>query len=136
MLHPRHARKVDALVRAAARKHEVRLERFANVGNHLHILVRPRTRKGFKAFTREICGKIAMLVTGACKTNPLMGKFWDFIPFTRIVNWGKDHRTIARYFIKNLFEAAGLLTRKAKAEGFEIISIAGWGAAPPGHKRN
>jgi hypothetical protein len=30
------------------------------------------------------------------------------------------------YFIKNLFEAAGLLTKKAKALGLQVIPIVGW----------
>ncbi len=72
-----------------------------------------------------------MLVTGARKTHPLTGKFWDFVPYTRIVNWGRDRDNLVRHFIKNLFEAAGTLTRKAKTEGLEVISTVGWSTAPP-----
>ena len=131
MLHPGNVKRIDGLVRETARKHEIRLERYANVGNHLHLLVHPRSRKTFRAFIRELSGRIVASVTGACKTNPLAQKFWDFLPYTRIVTWGRDHKNLAKYFIKNLFEAAGLLTRKAKEAGLEVIPLTGWSTPPP-----
>jgi REP element-mobilizing transposase RayT len=131
MLHPRHARRVDALVRETARKYAVRIERYANVGNHLHVLLLPGSRRTFRAFIRELTGRVAALVTGARKLQPLERKFWDFLPYTRIVSWGRDRENLSKYFIKNLFEAAGLLTKKAKEAGLQVIPWTEW-AAPPG----
>jgi hypothetical protein len=133
MLHPGHVRRVDKLVHETARKHGIRLYRYANVGNHLHLLVRTESaradpaRRAFRAFIRELSGRVAALVTGARKTHPLERKFWDFLPYTRIVSWGVDFRNLELYFIKNLFEAAGLLTRKAKALGLQVIPLGRWG---------
>jgi REP element-mobilizing transposase RayT len=131
MLHPRHRARVERLVREIARKHGVRLYRFANVGNHLHLLLLAPTRIGFRRFLREMPGAIAMAVTGARK-GAAAGRFWDYLPFTRIADWGRDFRNLRLYFVKNLFEAAGLLSRKARADGLRVIPIAGWGVGPPG----
>jgi hypothetical protein len=139
MLHPKHQPHVDRAAREIARKHGLRLYRYANVGNHLHLLVKTPTRTAFKRFLREAAGVIAVIITGAKKSNALERSengrgFWDYLPYTRIVSWGRDFENLKLYFIKNLFEAAGLLTRKMKAAGVKPIPVLGWAAAqgPPG----
>jgi REP element-mobilizing transposase RayT len=145
MLHPRHVDRIESQIRKIARKHGVRLYRHVNVGNHLHLLVRTPTRTAFKAFISELAGAIPMIVTGAKKGRALTRSragttgtstggadaatgrgFWDYLPYTRIVRWGRDFNNVKEYFIKNFFEAAGLLTRKLKREGYEIIPMEGW----------
>jgi REP element-mobilizing transposase RayT len=129
MLHSKNRAHVDEATRRIARKHGVRLHHYANVGNHLHLLVKTPTRTAFKNFLRELTGVVAVIVTGAKKGNALEGgRFWDFLPYTRIVNWGRDLENLKLYFVKNLFEAAGLLNRKAKSLGLRVISLKGWGS--------
>jgi REP element-mobilizing transposase RayT len=127
MLHPKLQPHVDAAARTIATRHGVRLYRYANVGNHLHLLVRARTRVAIQRFLRDLAGTIAIIMTGAKKSNPLASRFWDGLAYTRIVSWGREFRTLELYFIKNLFEAAGLLTRKAKALGLRVIPLGRWG---------
>ena len=129
MLQPKNRENVERFTRAIAKTCGVSLYRYSNVGNHLHLLVRARSRKAFQSFLREITGTIAALVTGAKKGNAV-GKFWDYLAHTRIVTWGRDFRNLELYFIKNLFEAAGLLTRKAKAAGLRVIPLGGWSGPP------
>lgn len=136
MLQPRNRHHVDAAAQAIAKKHGVRLYYYANVGNHLHLLVKTPTRTAFKNFLRELTGAIAVIVTGAKKGNGLERKkglrgFWDYLPYTRIVSWGRDFENLKLYFVKNLFEAAGLLSRRAKAMGARVISLKGWAPGPP-----
>ncbi len=125
MLHPKKRDPVDTRAHHIARRHGVRIYRFANVGNHLHLLVKTPTRIAFQRFLRELTGVIAALMTGATKGSP--GRFWDGLAYTRIVTWGRDLKNIEQYFIKNIFEAAGLLTRRARAAGLRVIPLAGWG---------
>ena len=125
MLRPKNRDNVERLTRAIAKSRGISLYRYSNVGNHLHLLVRARSRKAFQSFLRELTGTIAALITGAKKGNAI-GKFWDRLAYTRIVTWGRDFRNLELYFIKNLFEAAGLLTRKAKAAGLRVIPLEGW----------
>ncbi|HLD99923.1 MAG TPA: transposase, partial [Bdellovibrionota bacterium] len=86
MLHPRHVEHIDRAAQKIARRHGVQLWRYSNVGNHLHLLVKTRTRTGFQNFLRELTGTVASIVTGAKKGNPV-GKFWDSLAYTRIVTW-------------------------------------------------
>jgi REP element-mobilizing transposase RayT len=130
MLHPDKAKHVDALVRKSAQRRGITLYRFANVGNHLHLLVKARDKASFQAFLREVSGRIALLVTGARKGNPV-GKFWDHLAWSRLVSWGREFATVSRYLIKNLFEAEGLLSKTQKLAGARVFSIRG-GSAPPG----
>jgi REP element-mobilizing transposase RayT len=122
--------RVDALVRQVAARHGQRLYRYANVGNHLHLLVKTPSRRAFQRFLKDLTGSLAILITGAKNSSPLKGRFWDRLAYTRIVSWGRDFKNIELYFIKNLFEAAGLLTKKAKALGLQVIPIAGWASGP------
>jgi REP element-mobilizing transposase RayT len=137
MLHSKNRAHVDEATRRIARKHGVRLHHYANVGNHLHLLVKTPTRTAFKNFLRELTGVVAVIVTGAKKGHALQRRgaglrgFWDFLPYTRIVSWGRDLENLKLYFVKNLFEAAGLLSRRMKAAGVRVIPLKGWAPGPP-----
>ena len=100
-LAPARARKIERLVFRLGRKLEVRVYRYANSGNHLHLLVRPRTREGFHAYTRALTGIIARLTLGAERGRAKHTPFWDKRPFTRIVEWGRDFIGVAHYVENN-----------------------------------
>jgi len=124
LLHPTHARIIDAYLTRTAAKWGVRLLERANVGNHLHLLIRVRSRREFQGFLRELAGGIAMRVTGARKSLELAdGRFWDELAYTRVVEWGRDLARTTRYIVTNLFEAAGLLSRRDKAAGMRAIEL-------------
>ena len=120
-LSPSHSRKTERLIQFLADKNDIRIYRFANVGNHLHLLLRAKVRRSFQTFLRNLAGAIASLVTGAKKSNPI-GKFWDHLAYTRIVSWGREFKGLQAYLVKNLFEAAGLLNRNKKSE-LEVITF-------------
>jgi REP element-mobilizing transposase RayT len=120
MLHRRHRPHVDQAVQRVARRHGIRVYRFANVGNHIHLLTQTPSRQAFQRFLREITGTIALIVTGAKKgaaleKNDAGSGFWDSLAYTRIVSWGRELKILERYFIKNLFEAAGMTNEAARA---------------------
>jgi REP element-mobilizing transposase RayT len=134
-LHPRHCNSIELFVKRTARKWGVRLYRYANVGNHLHLLVQVPTREAWKQFSKELSGGIAQLVTGAQKGSALSRSndpdtpesakrgFWDHLLFTRIVNFGRDFKSIRRYFIKNFFEAAGVPVTRLLKMGYKIVLL-------------
>ena len=118
---PQNSRIVDSLRRELCARYGIRLYRFSNNGNHLHFVLRGRSRRAIQSFLRVFAGRLATLITGAKKTLPLGHRFWDLPVWTRIVEWGKSYRTAASYVVKNLLEAEGLLpyeprkTRKKKS---------------------
>ena len=126
LLRGRNRMHIQRIVDEAAAKHGVRIHRFVNVGNHLHLLVGARKRAAFQNFLREISGRIAALVTGSRKTHPIGAKgerFWDHLVYTRIVSWGRELKAVKTYFIKNIFEAEGLLTRKGIESGLCVVRL-------------
>jgi REP element-mobilizing transposase RayT len=109
----RNRLRINVLVVEVAERRDVRVYRYANVGNHLHLLIQARSRNSLRAFLRELAGRIANLMTGAIKGRP--AKFWDGLAFTKIIEWGRQFKNAARYVLLNFLEAAGHRDRKKLA---------------------
>lgn len=106
LLQPKRAKRIDDLIEKSAIRYKIKIYRFVNVGNHVHLLIKTSNRIHFQNFLRTITGKIAILVTGA-KKGQKKGKFWDGLTFTRVVNWGKDFEAMGRSLLKNQIESFG-----------------------------
>src|SRR5271156_5950468 len=52
LLHPANRGTVEALMSRYAARYQVRVYQFANVGNHLHLLMRARDRHALQRFLR------------------------------------------------------------------------------------
>lgn len=123
----RHSERVERLLRMTARAYQIRVFYHANVGNHLHLLIRtesrsyPTAKAQFQAFLRRFSGELAFQIMGAKKGEP-KGRFWDAIPFSRLVHWGRDFARARVYVFKNLFETAGLWDRKRNPE-WEVVEV-------------
>lgn len=90
-------------------KRGIKIYKYANVGNHFHVVLRLTKLFQWKPFIRELTSRLAALVEG-------QARFWTGRPFTRIVHgWGKNFRTVISYVVLNQMEAAGLLTRREVA---------------------
>jgi REP element-mobilizing transposase RayT len=115
----RHRRAVHEALRACARRSNVRVYDFANVGSHLHLLVRARRRESFQAFLRSFAGIVARKVTGARRGLPLRGgPFWTGLAWSRVVSWGRDYWGVRGYIFRNQIEAtAGAAVRRAFEQG-------------------
>jgi REP element-mobilizing transposase RayT len=115
----RHRRAVREALRASAERNGVKVYDFANVGSHLHLLVRARRRENFQAFLRSFAGIVARRVTGARRGLPLRGgAFWSALAWSRIVAWGRDYWGVRSYIFRNLIEAtAGAAVRRAFEHG-------------------
>jgi REP element-mobilizing transposase RayT len=119
-LRPGRARLVERLVRKQGREKGVRIYRFANSGNHLHLLVLPRSRKGYHGFVRAISGLIARLALGAERGQPKRAQgssFWDARPYTRIVEWGRAFHLACSYVRLNELEASDFWPYRARDKG-------------------
>jgi REP element-mobilizing transposase RayT len=132
MLSSKNQRRVKTLIQETAAKHGIQLFHFANVGSHLHFLFRARRVEGLRAFMREVSGQIAFQITGSRKTSPLQGKFWDHLPYSRVVSWGNDFKAVTRYVIGNLFQAAGGWNKKRDPHlKVVLLSMREAGVGPP-----
>ncbi len=107
---PKSHAKVNEIVFDTAKKYGVRIYEFANVGNHLHILIRVLKLRFWAAFIRELTGRIASLMKALLN---IAEKFWLYRPHTRIVRgWKKAYRIAKDYIYLNIIEAEGFIDRR------------------------
>jgi len=115
-LRPARAKQIKDLVQRTSQRHGVKIYRFANSGNHLHMIVLPRSRDGFNAFIRAISGLIDRLTLGVERGRAMGLKFWDARPFTRVLEWGKDYNQACKYLAQNILEALGFIAYRPRAK--------------------
>ena len=95
-----------------AHRFKVKVYRAANVGNHLHLLVKATEKKHLADYLRVLAGRIAVTVTGAQKFVKRIGRFWDYLYWSRLVNWGRDFYNVRKYVTANELEAISQAHRK------------------------
>lgn len=113
--HTNHRKTVDKIVASQAQKWGMKIYQYANVGNHLHILLKAHSRRRFIGFTRSISGLIARAVLKVERGSAKGIKFWQARPFTRVVKWGRDYIRAKNYVILNHKEALGFLSPRRMA---------------------
>ncbi len=134
----RNYSEIEYLISRFAKKFGVRIYQRSINSNHIHLLLRITNRVLYRAFIKAVSGKIASHVMGQKsfklflkargnsfagdgseaakvkrKTSPeILNKhagFWEFRPFSRVVNWGRDFRTCVSYLKQNVLEAFGFV---------------------------
>lgn len=100
---------IRELLGRLTRRWGIVLYEFSCNSNHLHLLIRAKSREGFGHFLRAFAGAVAMKVTGACKGKPFGKRFWDTLAFSRLAEWGKSFRALKKYVIRNSLEALGVI---------------------------
>lgn len=100
---------IEQLLYRLAKRKGVKLYRYANSGNHLHLLILPSSQRAYYSFIRAATGLIARLTLGAERGKAKGQKFWDAKPYTRIVEWGRDFRGVCAYILQNTLEALGFI---------------------------
>lgn len=138
-LSTRNRKTVDRIITRFSKKFGVKIYERAINSNHIHLLLRITNRVLCRAFIKAVSGKIASHVMGnqsfklfscsrtnsergdGCKAakneckEPTKDKgFWEFRPFSRIINWGKDFKTCASYLRQNILEALGFVSYKER----------------------
>jgi putative transposase len=123
--HEGNQKKIRELVKKFAHKYGVKVLSLANVGNHLHFHIRLGYRRTYPAFIRALTGSIAMAVTGASRWKPAKTKFWDYRPFTRIVQGYRAFLSLRDYIEVNQLEGLGYQRLQAQV----IIERARWASS-------
>jgi len=136
----KHRAAIMAMTYVYADRFKVHVYRFANVGNHLHLLVKAEEKKNLSDFLRVLAGRVAVTVTGAKKYVKQIGiekrmgknkkkiqKFWDNLCWSRLINWGRDFYNVRNYLIANKVEAFRPEAREAvRRSGQEMANLFGW----------
>jgi REP element-mobilizing transposase RayT len=114
----RHDQRIIEIINKQARNLGVKVYRFANGGNHLHLIILPSSRRAFNAFIRAIAGLIARLILKIERGSAKNIQFWEKRPFTRIVEWGRDYKKVSAYLLQNTLEALGFIEYQPRKTRF------------------
>jgi hypothetical protein len=106
----RNEKRVAGIIRKFSEKFHVQVVSYANVGNHLHLQIKLGSRFAYKPFIRAIAGAIALTVG----RDPSAKRFWDYRPFTRIVQGFQDHLNLQAYLSVNRLESVGVKRADAR----------------------
>jgi REP element-mobilizing transposase RayT len=124
----KHQPLIGAVLRKGSRLFSVRVYQSAICGNHIHLVIRGKTRVSVQNFFRVVAGHIAQGILReyplpgggaphpkeACKKN--QRKFWDLLIYSRIVGWGRELEIVKRYLTQNTLEALGLVAYRPRTK--------------------
>jgi hypothetical protein len=132
---PKNEAMIRQITNRFSQKFGVKILSLANVGNHLHFQIKLSNRFTYRPFIRALTASIAMAVTGASRWSPLKEKFiengevpsdkklsfWDYRPFTRVVQGFKAFLNLRDYIEVNQLE--GLGCRRVEARYILATSV-------------
>lgn len=116
-----HDKKIQQILSRQARRFGVKIYRMANAGNHLHMIILPQSRAAFNGFIRAISGLIARAVLGVEKGAAKKLQFWDKRPFTRIIEWGREFKSVSNYLMQNTLEALGFIAYQSRTQKLILV---------------
>ncbi len=100
LLHRKNRSKINSMIFVYADRFKVRVFRASNVGDHLHLLVKATERKHLADFLRVLAGRVAVTVTGAQKYVKRIGKFWDYLYWSKLINWGSAFYQVRKFVME------------------------------------
>ncbi len=103
------AKQIDEVVKKLATENNIKLQRFANGGDHLHFVMNISSRKSFNIFLRAVSGLIARITLGAERGSPVDKQFWDHKPYTKILESSEDIKAVSSIMNQRKPEATGFI---------------------------
>src|SRR5258708_4081081 len=114
----KNSRMIQKILKNQSKIHGVKIYKIGQAYNHIHLLLLPKTREGFIAFSRAVTGLIPRSLLGAQKGKAKGKKFWDKRPWTRIISWGREFGGIVKYLEQNNLEAFGFIPYQPRTTRF------------------
>lgn len=106
---PYHHKTLKNLIKRCAKKYKISIYEQAIAHNHLHLLIRGKSRKSLHDFFRMLAGLSAKAVTGATKGKPF-GRFWTYLLYSRLMtNSAYEFEIVSGYILQNELETQGLI---------------------------
>jgi REP element-mobilizing transposase RayT len=105
----RHKQEIQIRLQRFAKKNHIHILSVANVGNHIHLHIRVRSRELFRSFIRGLTSSVMMLVTGFSRWRkaPAGFQFWDQRPYSRIISTWTEFKSLKKYIEVNMWEGLG-----------------------------
>lgn len=113
---------VEEVFRRFSVRFRIRVYEKAICGNHIHCLVKAKSKRELQNFFRVLAGQIGQKILTKFPlmkhekkahwggTHPKNQKtFWSYLLYSRIVSWGRDFGNVTRYVIQNTMETLGMI---------------------------
>ena len=116
LAHKKNRERVAKFIETFSKNKGVKILSLANVGNHLHFHIKIPNRTAYKYWIRGLSSALVMLVIGRKGLRQLREqklRFWDYRPFTRVINSFRALLNIQDYIQINQFEGIGWQRVKA-----------------------
>lgn len=88
--HRKNRSRIVSMIYRYGERYRVRVFRSSVQGCEIHLLLKAETRKGLADFLRVLAGRVAVTVSGARKGSRRIGKFWNELCWSRLLNWGSE----------------------------------------------
>ena len=115
---PRNKKFIQKILEKFSIKYGIHILSLANVGTHLHLHVKIARRNGYLCFIRATTSAIAMHVSGRNRWTAQKAsngeKFWDYRPFTRIIEGLRALLNMKDYIQINQLEGLGVPRHQAR----------------------
>jgi REP element-mobilizing transposase RayT len=102
---------LNNLIRSQAKKFNIKIYDLAVNWSHIHLLIKLQDREDYLKFIRSLT---SILVQKIREKKPDLEQIFTLRPYTRILSWGKDFKTVLQYQILNQMESFGLIKREKK----------------------
>ncbi len=115
-------RKVRKLLLEVATKYEVKTYQLILNHTHCHIVMKFSNRKSYVRYIREVTSKLVKLFSEQTKIT--LKDVFEWRPWTRMIQWGKDFSNTINYMRKNETESgiAQLNGRRRISNGRNTVS--------------
>ena len=107
LVHRRNHSRITSQIYVYAKRFRVRIFRAAIHRGQIRLLVKAGDRKDLADFFRVLAGRVAIGVTGAKRGKHRIGRFWDELCFSRMLNWGSEFHRVHRW-IRESEENSGI----------------------------
>ena len=84
-----------------AKRFQIRILDVVFNHNHVHLVIRIPSRESYNGFIRLLTSRLAQFA------KLKKGELFRFRPYTRLLSWGREMKTISNYMKKNYVEAIG-----------------------------
>ena len=103
-------KRVNDLAFKYSRKFGVQIYKKSVQKDHYHLVIRISNPQSYKKFIRSLTAALARQ----------LGKgMWKLIPFSRVLSWGREFKTVIAYVEQNEMEALGVILYQVRKNYYE-----------------
>ena len=139
----RHQGMINRVVQKSAKRFQISIYEKAICGNHLHLLIRGKSRTQIQNFFRVVAGHIAQQILelqplrpnekpkrggahperrNTCRHPKNQRKFWCALIYSRLLSgWGREFRIVKEYIVQNTLEALGEIPYQSRRTRFRAV---------------